>query len=362
MNFHIPKIAPGMAPEIAALAAMLLVLAIGLSRAASNYSSNDTVLFVNELPVAADEFRWFLENERPAVIHQMATSRNIEFGNGFWNTERGGTTPRRSLIRKTIERLTREKVEQELFLSLGILADARYSSFLKLLEAANLERKRVKQAGGVVYGPVEYSQMQFHSHFKATLQLKAKECLAGKMVDISSRRLRGFYEEKKSALYLSAGSQSLEIIVLRANATVSARSAADNISAGLDEILARLGAGQTSNQAAETFNRRAGLKVSALRLDAATPDRIAELLENDDWTSQILALPLNEWRALKSPLSGAVVRCVRRLPPGPIPFEDVAKRVKADLLDSEYDKIINDRISKAHVEINRARLDSITIE
>ena len=83
----------------------------------------------------------------------------------------GAKTKRQAIIaaleelvhRKNLEALRRELGTFDLALSLDDL------------EKLNRQREQAAREGRVVYGPVRYSQLQYYGHWKASLQVQAKE-------------------------------------------------------------------------------------------------------------------------------------------------------------------------------------------
>jgi len=153
-------------------------------------------LIVNRYAVSAEEFRWFMLQERAYVFQDVKTKCNIDYGKDFWNRDCAGTTPKKIIEKRTIDRIVRDKVQQLLFKDLGLIQDASYSAFLENLEKLNASRERAVQLGQVIYGPVRYSALQYYGHWMATLQIQAKEKLAQERLGVTDEQLQALARKK----------------------------------------------------------------------------------------------------------------------------------------------------------------------
>jgi hypothetical protein len=85
--------------------AVFSFLAIGALAFAADIDlpgTEQTPLVINHLEVSREEFRWFMDQERTGVIAVFKAEHNLEYGEGFWNHEAGGTTPRAALQKRTL--------------------------------------------------------------------------------------------------------------------------------------------------------------------------------------------------------------------------------------------------------------------
>jgi hypothetical protein len=171
--------------------------AFGMAQDISPSTNAVPVLLVNRQPVSAEEFVWFMQQERAGVFQLVKAKFNLDHGTNFWDRELSGGTPRALLRQRTVERIVHEKVQQLLFRELGLVGDIRYATFVKNLEKLNRERESAAQQGQVVYGPVRYTQLQYYVHWMAGLRLCATEQLAQSRWDVSDGQVRDFYERNK---------------------------------------------------------------------------------------------------------------------------------------------------------------------
>ena len=281
----------------------------------------EVALFVNQQSISLDEFRWFMEQERVGVLQEFGAGQKGENGKDIGSEKGDGQTPRRRLQQKAIERVVREKVEQLLFQELGLIQDVSYAVFLDNLEKLNREREAAAKQGRVVYGPVRYTQMQYYGHWKATLQMRAKEKLEGRL-DPSEPKLQAYYERNKD-LFKREATMTLELA--------------------------------TAQEGHETDKE----KLPWHRYDLLTGDRLSELFSDSEDSNKVLALVPGQLVSLKnSDGSVRVVKCISKTPSGHLPYEKAKSRVRARYIDEEYDQLIKRLASKAEIKLNPQVIDS----
>lgn len=113
------------------------------------------------------------KEESPSVDGKLITQEELEFYNG------------------DKERAVRGKViwnwaEQE-----GIVDEFSYDAFLEALETENKKRKELHEKGEPVYGPVEFTPMQYYKRLLGECEQALKE---RKMEELSEEELVAFYE------------------------------------------------------------------------------------------------------------------------------------------------------------------------
>jgi hypothetical protein len=340
------------------IVAWLFPAAMGAAAvAATVFPSHEEVLLVNGQAVSAEEFKWFMEQERSHVVARFATRYGLEYGKGFWTHSVEGKTPRMSLEQATVSRLVREKVEQALFLELGLVNDIRYSWFLKDLDQINREREQAVREGRVVYGPVRYPQLAYYSHWKTGLQIRAKEKLAQGRFGITEGTLKAFYEENRGRF------KSVELFDLEI-ATVESPSAADtgNPATASESmalrILSRLRAGESMGQA--TGGPSEGVRISSRRFNQANAERIGELFGGSEVQKRVTSLiPGGSMIVTHSHHACQVVQCLGRSGNAVLPYEEVKERVRAAYVQKQYDRLITELASKAKVGKSQEVIDSL---
>jgi hypothetical protein len=182
----------------------------GMAQDAASSKNMDAVLFVNRQSIGAEEFAWFMQQERAGVFQFVKAKFNLDYGTNFWDRElSGGDTPRSLLRQRTVERIVREKVQQLLFRELGLVQDTGYASFLKNLEAMNNERESAARQGQVIYGPVRYSALQYYEYWMTNLRLRAIEKLSQSRWNVSDAQVKDFYERNKERYHTQSAAQAV---------------------------------------------------------------------------------------------------------------------------------------------------------
>lgn len=342
--------------------AVLSVFAIGALALTAGIVATGTegaALVVNQHEVRREEFQWFMEQERAGVVAYFKANFNLEDGQSFWNHQAGGTTPKATLQKRTVERLVREKVEQILFQEVGLVRDISYAAFLQQLQTLNREREEAAKKGEAVYGPIRYTQLQFYGHWKATLRAQATEKLAQKQLLPTEESRRRFYDDNRS-LFRAPPSCTLENVTVQAELKPAAGEAAGNLQSTARKILSQLKAGKALPDLLKDQTRSDDVKVSWERHEEINADRIVELFPNEQQSKAVLALAPGEATLLTdSDARARVVRCLGKVQGQDRPYEAVQRQVKDRWLGEQYDRYIKDLASQAQVQINQEAIDTL---
>jgi hypothetical protein len=316
-------------------------------------------LVVNHHEVSREEFRWFMEQERPRVIQHFGTKYQLEYGSNFWTRALDGSTPRAALKQDTVARVVKEKVEQALFQELGLVKDIRYSAFLDDLEQFNRRREQDVRDGRVVYGPVRYSPLQYYGHWKASMQLQAKELLAARRLDVTQGKLKAFYDQNRE-LFKTARTWTLVIVSLRRNPTSTTEKSLEEFESAAQEIARRMKSGEDAEQTAAEVAAKQDMTMTRRRLEKLTEDRMSELFPEEALLKPALALVPGEWMVTPASASGVqVVRCVARDPGGDAPYDQVEQVVRFKYLDREYNRLLEKAAATAKPQVNDAVIDDL---
>lgn len=325
-------------------------------------SNTPAPVVVNGLAVPRAEFGWFMQQVKPGVIQFYKQKYNLEFGPGFWGKKRGGLTPRTLLQNRTRERVVREKVEQLLFKELGLIPDASYATFLDELVKTNRQRASAKSQGKVIYGPVNYTQLQYFDHSKAIRQMQAREILGRDRLVASEAELRAAYEKNKKP-YTSAPVSSWEIAALQSAGTAGDPEVETQIATAAKSIHSRLKSGASVQQLKHEFGKTHGLVFTSERLADVEAERLAEMFSDGDTFARMQKLKPDRVTVL--PASAGVtrvVKCVTRKPGELQPFEKVRAQVQKQVLRKNYEVLITELATKADVKIDQSQIDLIPIE
>jgi hypothetical protein len=316
-------------------------------------------LLVNHHEVSLEEFRWFMEQERAGVVAYYKANYNLEDGQGFWKHEAGGTTPKATLQKRTVERLVREKVEQILFQELGLVRDIDYATFQQQLQTLNRKREEAVKEGKAVYGPIRYTQLQFYGHWKATLRTQATEKLAQTQWFPTDDSLRKFYDDNRS-LFRAPPSSTLEVVTVQAGAKPAAGATVGTLQSASRKILSQLKAGKALPDLLNDQTWSEDVKVSWERRKEINADHIGELFPNEQQLKAVLALTPGEATMLTdSDAQARVVRCLEKVAGQDRPYEAVRQQVKDGWLGQQYDRHVKALVSQALVQTNQAAIDAL---
>jgi hypothetical protein len=283
----------------------------------------------------------------------------LEYGSNFWTRALDGSTPRAALKQDTVARVVKEKVEQALFQELGLVKDIRYSAFLDDLEQLNRRREQDVRDGRVVYGPVRYSPLQYYGHWKASMQLQAKELLAARRLDVTQGKLKAFYDQNRE-LFKTARTWTLVIVSLRRNPTSTTEKSLEEFESAAQEIARRMKSGEDAEQTAAEVAAKQDMTMTRRRLEKLTEDRMSELFPEEALLKPALALVPGEWMVTPASASGVqVVRCVARDPGGDAPYDQVEQVVRFKYLDREYNRLLEKAAATAKPQVNDAVIDDL---
>lgn len=111
----------------------------------------------------------------------------------FWEKQFGGTTPIERVKDLTDENAIRQKGVQVLAKENGLIEDISYEGFLKQYQEENNQRKKLKEAGEVVYGPLEFSLSQYYSYRQSQLDTMLEEYIEQEMIELTEEELKEYY-------------------------------------------------------------------------------------------------------------------------------------------------------------------------
>ena len=300
--------------------------------------AGDIILTVNQDAVCRDEFVFFLDQER------------------------NGTSPRELLLKRTVARVTREKVRQQLFQELGLLPATSFPDLLAQLEKLNREREQAVKDGRVIYGPVRLTPLQYYGDWMAKLELQAKEILAAGRLAMTDTELRAWYRKNRD-LFRTRELSDWEIVTVRRESAPTSAVSADAVGQLANLIYLRVNRGANPEQICRELGDHAGVVVTIERPTRTDTERVGEQFAGVKDPAALNQLKPGRCRRLDyGPDRIQIVRCVSRTRPTLRPFETVATMVRRKLLDQKYAALVEELIRQAEVKINRATLESLPVE
>lgn len=229
-------------------------------------------------PVTEEEFRQALARERSVVIEQFKRTYGAEVDETFWQREYDGVTPLETVKRRALDAVARMKVQLRLAERHGIIADASYEGLLLAMERENAARAKALAAGLPVYGPSRLEQADFVDFYLGRLTIELKDKLAESQLVMTEERLKRHYEEVKDELFRLEGETRFhEISASYRIEGLQDEERMRKAASALDEIRARLAAGETANAIVDGLGNGASeagegfvLQAAEKRLDAAS--------------------------------------------------------------------------------------------
>ena len=146
---------------LGALAVCLAAVGAGLFLAAR--PGVQTAARINGLDVDVREYLLVAGQERGGVLADFTARYGAQADEGFWQREWDGETPAQALEKRTLDRLTVVKVQQQMMLEAGVLEDAGYEAFLEDWRRENQRRRQALERGEALYGPESYTEEQYYT-------------------------------------------------------------------------------------------------------------------------------------------------------------------------------------------------------
>jgi len=337
----------------------ILVLAAALAcPVAADIPDSVPVASVNGHPVFAAEIRLAMDRYRAEVISYFA-QRNAHINSPyFWNQSMHGEIPASILKNKALDYCIGAKVRQILALEQGLIADISYLSILRQRSEENPLRRKIADAGGIVYGPVEYDEDSYFQYIMNYLASDLKSKMEKEMV-IPEPLLRERYEKENHLCASCPPSQ--EILLVRVDnggnpidtAAISAlrlkmisRSDCQNLNAlkfgskPLKITCERFLMDKNLLQAREKMGKLVAIKIDARARDLAA----GEVGPAFDFKEGI-----------------AIVKCLSRGEPVRVGFDEARGRIQEEIIGERFDDIISARRRSAAVHVEQALLDQITV-
>jgi hypothetical protein len=173
--------------------ALLLALVASFSSAAA-VENAAVAAKVNGEPVQADEFASFANTKKSLVYDYFKKAHGIDPGRNFWKERFGNESPLEKLKNTTMQDLVKIKVEQIMAKEHGLARDIRYSSFLKEWQKENKRRKAAAARNEVLYGPIEYGELDYFNYVHSNQVLRLQEKLLGNEIIIKDSEYKPFYD------------------------------------------------------------------------------------------------------------------------------------------------------------------------
>lgn len=178
-----------------------LVLITAMRSAAAVSASempDDTVVAkINGLPVQMREFMLMVNKNRSEVFSYFKQTYNAEDSETFWTDQFEGESPSELVKQYAIDELKETKTEQALAIEYGIIENADYDKFFAEWKAENERRKTAKANNEVIFGPVEYRELDYFNYVHSNMEVELKKKLRETEFDFSESDYLSYYENNQ---------------------------------------------------------------------------------------------------------------------------------------------------------------------
>lgn len=323
------------------LASIILSTTIFMVNAQSEFSNNsDIVATVNGESIYSKEFQNCLTDGSAVVYNYFYNKYEADYNEDFWNTDFEGEVPIEMLKEATLKSLVATKVQQSLMKKYNLWADTSYPSFLKELDEENKRRQKAHENGEVIYGPIEYDEMNYFSYVFSNKLIELKKKLSEEQ-DLSKGDITEFYEEIKDEFYKIEDTLHIEKLQITNN----------NLNNTFEKV--KFSADNKENFKDIAFKYTDDNNKVDYREYAFVPDNAKA--DERQYTAKSIAQELEIGEVSDIFLSGndlVIIKLKERINNGYYTLDDVYENVKTLYIDKEYEALIKSLINSAEVKIN----------
>ena len=164
-------------------------------------ATKDTVVVVDNVPVAKDEFLWRMSCLRSACFDHFL-KKNIENNTiRFWNDSSSGITPLQWIKEKALEQIVVDNAKIKIIQGYDVLQGFNYEQFLYVCNSENSKRQQLIEKGQVIYGLESFDKLVFYEYLMSNALLKTYTNISAKNPP-STKDLEEYYELKKKERFV----------------------------------------------------------------------------------------------------------------------------------------------------------------
>jgi hypothetical protein len=157
------------------------------------------VAWVNGDVIERAEFEEEMLLQRGKAASDFVQRHGPVDGGDFWHIPRDGETAEDMLKRDTLDAMVRITVQRALMRENGMSVPKDYDAFLASWKAENKRRAEVLAAGGIIYGPRQYSLAVWRDYWFSNAVIELKRRLAPNRLVIPEMEMRARYMAQKAA-------------------------------------------------------------------------------------------------------------------------------------------------------------------
>lgn len=158
----------------------------------------NVVFKVNNTSVTTEEYDLFLQDQKALTYNYFFKKYKAKNSPTFWTTTIEGETPINYIKTKTNTQLTSIKVVQDYASNIDLVPQFNFETFITDWKAENNRRKIKKNAGEVIFGPIETSKKEYYDYLQSNLEIRLKDKLNTTRFKPSKEQLEALYRSFKN--------------------------------------------------------------------------------------------------------------------------------------------------------------------
>lgn len=179
----------------AGIGAVLIFFCIGYAVARAKWSP---VITINGQAITVDAWQSFLQEQKSATtVYYMQNYGCTNFDSEFWETEYDGITPHEYASQRAMEVLIEDCMVLQEASDRDLITSIDFATLKKEWRSFNSDRQSTVDENGVLYGPVEYSFLNYYRHLISNLRNMIAEDIVDDG-DITDEELQTFYHDNLS--------------------------------------------------------------------------------------------------------------------------------------------------------------------
>lgn len=180
---------------------VFMVILVPALTMAWNYDKNKALAYINCEEITASEFSLIQNNTKSEVITYFRQKYKAEIDKTFWDRSYSGEIPLEILKQRTMDKLTKLKMEQVLAKDKGIIEDISYDAFLDAWNNENNTRKQSIESGKVIYGNKNFGELEYYNYRQSNLVLELKKKLMDNELRPNDGELESYYLQNRDNIY-----------------------------------------------------------------------------------------------------------------------------------------------------------------
>jgi len=304
---------------------------------------------VNGENITAEEFSLFINQNRAMTYNYFDNKYGIDqYSSDFWNSQFGVENPVEYIKETALQSCISVKLQQMMAQERGIIGDIDYSSFKDDLAQENARRKYVKQSGGIIYGPVEYTPKMYYSHVFSQMLIALKRKMAQHEFKISDIELKQEYDVTKIDRFRIRDQIRVKIISPRSKYEIiftKLLAAVDN-STELEKLI---------------IAHRDQVNIHDMLIDDETYNLYSR--QNERLLDYIYQLMTGQSRVFTDTDNQLmIIKCAKRMMIGIKPFEEVKEIVRNKWIDDQYEDWLSKLERQADIRVNEEYLEEVLLD